>query len=186
MLSPNLAYILGYLWSWKRFRSLLVGTHDSSCWFLEYVKFLVYNRQSGFPELHSYRKHSKIQSILDYVEKMIGKRINNGFGNKIENIQLFCNNLSARVMKFNVYISWLVFMSWCLNQSTIYWKGTETPHIPICWCHHCISPIFSFLTILNVSYLCKDRDLSFYRPVLRQSQQDSATEVMMWLELQIT
>ena len=83
MLSPNLAYILGYLWSWKRFRSFLVGTHDSFCRFLEYVKFLVYNRQSGFPELHSYRKHSKMQSILDYVEKMNGKRINNGFGTKI-------------------------------------------------------------------------------------------------------
>ena len=66
MLSPNMAYILGFLWSWKRFRSFLIGTHDSFCRFLEYVKFLVYNRQSGFPELHSYRKHSKIQSILDY------------------------------------------------------------------------------------------------------------------------
>ena len=90
MLSPNLAYILGYLWSWKRFRSFLVGTHDSFCRFLEYVKFLIYNRQSGFPELHSYRKHSKIQS------KMIGKRINNGFGTKIENIQLFCHNLTSK------------------------------------------------------------------------------------------
>ena len=69
MLSPNLAYILGFLGSWKRFRSFLVGTHDSFCRFLEYVKFVVYNRQSGFPELHSYRKHSKIQSILDYCGK---------------------------------------------------------------------------------------------------------------------
>ena len=43
MLNPNLAYVLGYLCSLSRFWSFLVGTHDSFCRFLEYVKFLVYS-----------------------------------------------------------------------------------------------------------------------------------------------
>ena len=51
MLGPNLASILVYLCSLMSFRSFLVGTHDSFCRFLKYIKFLVETRQSGFPEL---------------------------------------------------------------------------------------------------------------------------------------
>ena len=51
MQSLNLAYILDYLCSLRRFRSFLVGTHDSFCRFLKYVKFLVETRQSGFQKI---------------------------------------------------------------------------------------------------------------------------------------
>ena len=79
MLGPNLASILVYLCSLMRFRSFLVGTHDSFCRFLKYIKFLVETRQSGFPELRPYRKQSEMQSILD----SFGKK------NQKKNIQCF-------------------------------------------------------------------------------------------------
>ena len=40
-----------------------------------------------------YRKQLEMQSILDSFKRRIGKRIENGFGTKIKNIQLFWNNL---------------------------------------------------------------------------------------------
>ena len=53
--------------------------------------FLVETRQSDFTGLHHFRKQSEVQQILDCFEKKNQKRIDNGFGTKIEieNIQLF-------------------------------------------------------------------------------------------------
>ena len=65
MLSQNLASILGYLYSLRSFQSFLLGAHVSFCQFLKHVKCFVKSRQSGFPELHPYRKQSKMQSSLD-------------------------------------------------------------------------------------------------------------------------
>ena len=45
----------------RRFRSFLVGTHDSFCRFLKCIKFLVETRLSGLPELRSDHEQSKMQ-----------------------------------------------------------------------------------------------------------------------------
>mgnify|MGYP001796175251 CR=1 FL=1 len=72
MLSENLASILGYPYSLRRFQSFLIGTHISFCQFLKQVKCFVESRPSGFPELHPYRKQSKMQSSLDsFLKKII-------------------------------------------------------------------------------------------------------------------
>ena len=74
MLGPDLASILYYLCSLTRLRTFLVGTHDSLCWILKYVKILVESRHSGFPELRPYRKQSEKLSILDSFGKKNRKK----------------------------------------------------------------------------------------------------------------
>ena len=50
MLSPNMAFILGYLCSLSILQTLLVGTDDEIfCQFLKYVRILVATYQTGFP-----------------------------------------------------------------------------------------------------------------------------------------
>ena len=90
MLSPNLASILGFF----------VVTLDSCSRFLTHATFLVETRQSDFTELRPFCKQSEMQYILDSFEKKSRKRINNGFGTKIQikNIQLFWNNLLASLV----------------------------------------------------------------------------------------
>ena len=58
MPSPNLAIILCYLCSWRRFGSFFAGTHDS---LLKPIKFLVEPRQSDITELRPCRKQSEMQ-----------------------------------------------------------------------------------------------------------------------------
>ena len=87
--------ILGYLCSLSRYWSFFVGTLDSCSRLLKHFTFLVETRQSDFAELNPFRKQSEMQTILDSFGKKNWKRIDNGFGTKIkiENIQLFWNNL---------------------------------------------------------------------------------------------
>ena len=58
---------------------------------LKPVNFLVETRQSEFPDKRHCRKQLGMQSILHSFGSTIQKRINNGFGTKIEikNSQLF-------------------------------------------------------------------------------------------------
>ena len=56
MLSPNLAFILCYLCSLRRYWSFFVGTLDSCSRFLKHVMFLVETRQSDIAELRPFRK----------------------------------------------------------------------------------------------------------------------------------
>ena len=91
MLNLNMACILCYLNYVRRYWSFFVGTLDSCSRFLKHVTFLVKTRQYDFAELRPLCKQSEMQQILDSFEKKNRKRINNGFGIKIEieNIQLF-------------------------------------------------------------------------------------------------
>ena len=105
MLNPNLACILRYLCTLRRYWSFFVGTLDSCSTFLKHVTFSIETWYFDFAELHPLRE--KIGNAIDFIlscREMNRKRINDGFGTKIEieNIQLFWNNLLAS-LHFNIW-----------------------------------------------------------------------------------
>ena len=98
MLSPNPVFILCYLCTLRRYWSFFVWTLDSCSMFLKHVTFSIDTWYFDFAELCPFCKI--IGNAIDFIlfcKKMNRKRINNGFGTKIEieNIQLFWHNLLA-------------------------------------------------------------------------------------------
>ena len=61
MLSPNIAFISGYLCTLMKYQSFFVETLDSFSRFLKEVTLLVKTRQSNFTELRPFRKQSEMQ-----------------------------------------------------------------------------------------------------------------------------
>ena len=64
MLSPNIAFISGYLCTLMKYQSFFVETHDSHdsfSRFLKEVTLLVKTRQPNFTELRPFRKQSEMQ-----------------------------------------------------------------------------------------------------------------------------
>ena len=55
--------------------------------------------QLGFPELRPYHKQLELRSILDSFEKKTRKRINNGFGTEIKNIQFSNEPIGVRYLQ---------------------------------------------------------------------------------------
>ena len=104
MLSPDLASILCYLCSLRRYWSVLCW---NPCQLFQVSKtrdVFGQNLYFDFAELCPFRKI--IGNAIDFIlfcKKMNRKRINNGFGTKIEieNIQLFWNNLLASLLKWH-------------------------------------------------------------------------------------
>ena len=61
MLSPNIAFISGYLCTLMTYQSFFVETHDSFSSFPKEVTLLVKTRQPNFTELRPFRKQSEMQ-----------------------------------------------------------------------------------------------------------------------------
>ena len=87
MLSPNLASILCYLSSLRRYWSSFIGTLDNCSRLLKHVMFLVKTRQSDFAELRPFRKQSEMQEILDSFEKKNPKKNKQWFGDQNRNLK---------------------------------------------------------------------------------------------------
>ena len=126
MPSQNLASNLCYLCSLRRYWSFLARTLDSCSRFLKNATFLVETRQSDFTELSIFSQ--TIWNAIDFRffwEKK-RKRINNGFGTKIEieNIYLFWNNLHSISIVLASLVSFIHLLITILLPRACIWDNT--------------------------------------------------------------